>query len=102
MGLSFTKRIEILEIAENSGPIPGNTETLFSKAWADIKTIKAGEFAEFATVNYEHTIRFIIRYKKGVKSHMKIRYKDQVYNIESVVNDDEQNRTLTIIASAVS
>lgn len=65
--MAANNQIQSFNDLSEEGPIPGNTEAVFSKAWADIKTIKAGEFAEFATVNYEHAIRFIIRYMKGVK-----------------------------------
>jgi len=106
MALSFTKRIEIVELKPNDGPIPsgpeahGDQEVLFSKAWADIKTMKGSEVQTLGLAAHEVTSRFIIRYKEGIKPYMKIKYKGKTYNIESLTNDDEQNRTITMIASS--
>ncbi|MCM3104726.1 head-tail adaptor protein [Staphylococcus pasteuri] len=39
-----------------------------------------------------------MRYRKGNETYHKVRYKGQIYNIKSVVNDDDLNQTLTIFA----
>jgi len=98
----FKNRIEIVEIKPDyNSPYPDATkEVLFSKAWADIRTMKGREYNIAKLAGNEGKSRFIIRYMKGVKAHMKIKYKGLIYDIESITNDDEQNRTITIIGYA--
>ncbi|MGG3737536.1 phage head closure protein [Aeribacillus pallidus] len=67
--------------------------------WAMIKTVKGSEYvaagAERATITY----RFIIRYTKGITSDMRISYQERIFDIiEPPINDDELNKTLTILA----
>jgi len=71
----------------------------FKKAWAMIKTVKGSEYvaagSERATIIY----RFIIRYTKGITSDMRISYQGRTFDIiEPPINDDEMNKTLTILA----
>lgn len=101
MGLHFKNRIEILEMRSNPGPEPGETEVLFSKAWADIKTMKGSEYNNAVMAGNEGKSRFIIRYIKGIRASMKIKYNGLTYDIESITNDDENNRTITIIGNAI-
>lgn len=98
----FKNRIEIVEIKKDlNSPYPEDTiEVLFSKAWADIRTMKGREYNIAKLAGNEGKSRFIIRYMKGIKAHMKIKYKGLIYEIESITNDDEQNHTITIIANA--
>lgn len=97
----FKNRIEIIEMKPNPAPMPGETEVLFSKAWADIRTMKGREYHMAKVAGNEGKSRFIIRYMKGIKAHMKIKHKGLLYKIESITNDDENNHTITIIGSAI-
>lgn len=97
----FKNRIEIIERRPNDGPEPGEQETLFTKAWADIKTMRGSEYDSATIAGNIGISRFIIRYMKGIKPTMKIKYKDYLYSIESITNDDEQNQTITIIGKAI-
>lgn len=96
----FKNRIEIVEEKPDPSPEPGTIEVLFSKAWADIRTMKGREYNEAKLAGNEGKSRFIIRYMQGIEPHMKVKYKGLYYEIESITNDDEQNYTLTIIGNA--
>jgi SPP1 family predicted phage head-tail adaptor len=65
--------------------------------WAMIKTIQGREYIAAATTQTEKTTRFIVRYTTGINESMRIVHKDKMYEIVSVINDDEMNKTLTII-----
>lgn len=98
----FKNRIEIIEEKPGGSPLPDDKEeVLFSKAWADIRTMKGREFNIAKLAGNEGKSRFIIRYMKGIKAHMKIKYKGLIYEIESITNDDENNHTITIIGNAI-
>ena len=100
MSLSFNKRIELVTLEEAGGPeVSGTVEVLFSKAWADIKTMQGSEVQSLGISGHELTSRFIIRYMKGIKPTMLIKYKGIYYDIKSMTNDNEENRTITMIAS---
>jgi len=72
---------------------------LIKTVWADIKTMKGTEFFAAASVQAERTYRFIIRFTGEIRHHMYIDYKGRIFDIiEPPINDDELNKTLTIIA----
>lgn len=98
---NFKHRISIVELNPNHGPLPGEQETLFTKAWADIKTMKGSEYNNATIAGNVGKSRFIIRYMKGIKATMKIKYEGLTYKIESIENDDENNRTITMITEAI-
>jgi SPP1 family predicted phage head-tail adaptor len=97
----FRHRITFLKAITVTDEI-GQEETEwieFKKAWAMIKTVKGSEYvaagAERATIIY----RFIIHYTQGITSKMKIVYQGRTFDIiEPPINDDELNKTLTILA----
>ncbi len=66
---------------------------------AMIKTMKGSEYFAAASVQAERTYRFIIRYRNDIDNSMRILYKGRIFDIvEPPINDDEENKTLTIIA----
>jgi SPP1 family predicted phage head-tail adaptor len=74
---------------------------LFS-CWADIKTLRTREFYAAAEKQNENSIRFIIRFRKDIKSSMRVMYKEKFYEIiGDPINDDMKNKTLTIHAKEV-
>ena len=71
----------------------------YKTVYSMIKTVKGTEYYEAAHVNAEKTYRFIIRYISGITSDMRINYKGRIFDItEPPINDDEANKTLTIMA----
>lgn len=99
--LTFDKRIAIIQETSNSGPMPGTTTKVIANLWADIKTMKGSEYNNFAIGGNIGVSRFIVRYTTIIKPLMKINYKGNLYSIESITNDDENNRTITIIGKAI-
>ncbi|AMQ19662.1 phage head closure protein [Geobacillus sp. JS12] len=69
--------------------------------WAMIKTLQGREYYQAATTQNESTVRFVIRYTTGINPDMRIKYKDRIFDILSVINDDERNVTMTIVAKEV-
>lgn len=73
-----------------------------TSAWAMIKTLKGREYFQAAATQSETTSRFIIHYREGINGSMRIKYDDRIFDIiEPPINDDEMNKTLTIIAKEV-
>lgn len=77
---------------------------LICKCWSMIKTLKGQEVVNGDT-SFKNTSRFIVRYSKffdqlfkiNEATLLEIHYRGIVYDIKSVINDDEMNKTFTII-----
>lgn len=83
-------------------PLPDDQKwTDFKTVWAMVKTLQGREYFAAAAVQAENTVRFIVRYIKGLDTSMRISYNSRTFSIESIINDDEANKTLTIIAKEV-
>jgi SPP1 family predicted phage head-tail adaptor len=97
---TYRHRIDILH------PVPIEDELgqevvqwgIHKSIWAAIKTMQGREYFAAAATRSENTVRFIIRYVEDIDSSMRIGHKNNMYDIISVINDDELNETLTIIA----
>ena len=73
-----------------------------STRWAMIKTVQGKEFVQAASVQGERTVRFVVRYTKGLTNDMRIIYDGRTFEIIAPpINDDELNKTLTIMAREV-
>lgn len=66
--------------------------------WCAIKTVRGTEYVSAAATQNENIYRFIIRYRPGIDARMKIDFKGRIFDIQSVLNDDELHNTLTIVA----
>lgn len=66
--------------------------------WAMMKTVKGREYTQAAAVQGENTVRFVTRYAPGLTNDMRILHDDRVFEIIAPpINDDELNKTLTIM-----
>lgn len=103
----FNHRITFQEVVPNSGVnengFPIDAWQDVKSAWAMIKTVKGSEFNSAASTQNEVISRFVIHYTESLHPDMRIVYKkkptddDRFFNIESIINDDEADKTLTII-----
>ncbi|WGG47683.1 phage head closure protein [Rossellomorea sp. DA94] len=106
----FDKRITFQKYDENAvneNGFPVDESERYSDVktvWAMIRTLKGSEFQQSNTTKAEMTSRFVIRYSagNGLDSDMRILHKGKKYEIVSpLINDDEKNVTLTIVAKEV-
>ncbi|TGV05988.1 head-tail adaptor protein, partial [Mesorhizobium sp. M8A.F.Ca.ET.173.01.1.1] len=69
MAYHFNNRISIIGITEEMNDEGGfeEVEDEIAKPWADIKTMRAGEFEAMGFSVTNVPIRFIIRYRKGIE-----------------------------------
>lgn len=97
----FNKRITFQEIVEGSGvdedgfPIDGWQDV--KSVWAMIKTLKGSEYYEASSTQNETISRFVIRFTTGLHPDMRINFKGRTFEIESIINDDEADKTLTLM-----
>lgn len=72
----------------------------FAEVWADITSVSGKEYLESAQDLSEVTSKIYIRQLKGIKTTMRIRYKDRFFNIQSILPDDRHG-IITIMAKEV-
>lgn len=105
---SFRHRITFLqemtvkdELGQDVKDELGQKETTwdeYKKAWSMIKTVKGSEYAAAASTQATIISRFVIPYTSGITNDMRIEYKGRIFDIiEPPINDDELNKTLTIL-----
>lgn len=76
-------------------------EKLIARVWAKVRLIRSSESIKLLKNEATEEMQFTIRYRKGIDKNMKIRYKDQMYGIDSVENENEADRFLILHAEAV-
>jgi len=96
----FKHRIIIFEEkeAEDADGFKTKSPVDICRIWAAIKTVGGREYVSAAATQNENTYRFIIRYREGLNPRMMVNYKGRIFDIESILNDDELRKTLTIVA----
>lgn len=72
----------------------------FKSLWAKIKTIKGSETVLSASEVNTDTYRFIVPYTSGINPKMRVVFKGRLFDIQSILNDDEEMNTITIVAVA--
>lgn len=100
----FNKRITIVaEIEESKDeegyPIGGEDE--IATVWASVKPVSSKDYFSAKATQSENIMQFRFRYRKGIDSDMSIIYHDSKYEIESIINDEEADRTLTVMGKEV-
>lgn len=100
----FRHRITFQHYTQTANAIGDSVSawTDHSTRWAMIKTIKGEEFIQATAVQGELTVRFVVRYTKGLTNDMRIIYSGRTFEIIAPpINDDGLNKTLTIIGREV-
>ena len=100
----FNKRIELQRTEEgqlDEEGYPIKPYVAKWQMWAMIKPLQAKEYIDSKATHSENITRFVIRYRKDVDSTFRIEYKGNIYEIESVINDNELDETLTLMGRLV-
>ena len=101
----LNKRIEILTIGEgyDADGYPVEGEVVYKKLWSQVIPISVKDYSEAKATQTENITKFVIRYSKSldITNSMFIKYIDKRFKVESVLNDEEKNITLTIIGRSV-
>ncbi|MEF2965038.1 phage head closure protein [Paenibacillus sp. M1] len=104
----FNKRITLYGPVVTQDEIGNEIETFgeICTLWSMVKTTKGTEYFAAAQTNSVNTVRFVVRYSKYLeeifkkeKSKFEVEYKSVRYDVQGYpINDDELNKTFTIIA----
>lgn len=103
----FDKKIKLMKRTITKDELRQEIETFqtYVIAWAMIRTIKSSEAIKAGNLSSLKETRFVMRYSKKLAhlidedlTHFKIEWRGQSYEVKSAVNDDEANKTVTIVA----
>lgn len=92
------EKIKIKAPIKPDGPFPPldpEYEVLYT-LWAKSEFLKGQEFWAAKGVNSEHTVRFIVRYKKGIDTTMAVEYEGKDYDIQAIMPLNNQKRYMAI------
>jgi len=95
------KRVTFLEHREVTDELGQSRQELAEvcTVWADIAPTKGREFYEAQKLREELTWKIYVRFLPGITADMAIRYKDRIFQIESVIDIGFRQRTLEIICT---
>ena len=93
--ITFLKPTEskVNSLSEN---VPEYTE--FMTVWAYVAPKTGREYEEAQKLRAETTYNVVTRYFSGITTDMRILFRGRIFYIESVLNIDERNEQLQIIA----
>lgn len=94
--ITFIKLMDTEQYDRRGFPV--TTWNTVKNVWAQIKTQTAREFWQASQFQNQNEVRFIIRYTKGISPDMRIVYKEKIYEITGIMNDDELNVSMTVFA----
>lgn len=99
----LNKRITIQELSKIT-----DDEGYVKEEWFDYKTVwayckphSANEYYKANAVNSKASIKFNIRYCRGLDTSMRIKYNNKFYDILSVENVDEANREMWLLGEVI-
>lgn len=98
------KRVEIITNCENNTdedgfPVEGGKS--IKTVFANVRSLRGKEFYQASQVQAQDDKVFYINYFKGLDTKAEIKYKNELYNIISIVNIDETNREYEVRARLV-
>lgn len=73
------------------------TDTVVATVWAEIEPLTGYELFQAAQFNPTVNYRITIRYYPGIRPSWKVKYGTRVFDIKSVANLDERNRTIEMM-----
>lgn len=95
----LNRKITIQQVTNTVDPegIFVETWTDFATVWANRKPLSGREYFEAAAINAEKTVKYRIRYRRGIKANMRLFdvLDGKYYNIVAPLDDYYGDRTQT-------
>ncbi|MET3507037.1 phage head closure protein [Halalkalibacter oceani] len=93
--------------AKDADGFPIREPQEYTKAWAELKTLKGRTFYTAAQNNMQHNREFTIRYQSKLADgarpkNLQVIWQGVAHTIESIEDDDGLKKSMTVIAKAVN
>lgn len=69
-----------------------------ASVWASIEPLSGKEFFAAQQINAEVNTKITMRYREGIKPEMRVVFNERMFNIISVINENERNISLILMA----
>lgn len=95
---------ELPSTEDELGGRPANNWTTKYTVWAEIQETTGKELLQALAIKAHATVSVRIRYRTGIKPDMRVTYQSgrKVLNIRAVLNEQQENRFLTLICENLS
>lgn len=93
---------QILIIANNENGFEEEVWQDYKIVWASVSNLSGREYYQAAGVQSETTVKFLIRYFEDINTEMRILFKDNQYNINSVDNIKYENKYIELRAVKIT
>ncbi len=100
----FNKRITLQcpkSVRDDEG-IVTEEWTDVATVWAAVEPLRGREYFAAAAVNQENTVRFRMRYRRGVTARMRLLYDNRVFDIKSVIDVNERHQEMLLMCQEVN
>ncbi|ERN54103.1 head-tail adaptor protein [Alkalihalophilus marmarensis DSM 21297] len=104
---NYNKRVQILKFdadaRDSSGfPLPEDQRFIeWRKAWANVETVSGRDYYQAASIQAENEVHFKVRYNqftKQINKQMRLKLHSKMYEIKTILHDNESKKTITIVA----
>lgn len=96
---TLNKRITFIGAEEWENRI-GQIETTpcdIKTVWARVEPLRGREYFEAAKVSTENAFKITTRYHRDITPDMQIRYRDRIFEIQTIINPGMKNESLEIM-----
>jgi SPP1 family predicted phage head-tail adaptor len=99
----FRHRLQFQEkmtVKDEEGNSVTKWNTVFT-VWGSVEGLRGREYLAAGALSSEATYRIRIRYRKGVRTNMRILYGERVFEIESVIDINEEHKEIEIMCKEI-
>lgn len=96
---TLKKRITFVGVKEQENRI-GQMEFVpceIKTVWARVEPLRGREYFEAQKINVENAFKITTRFHKGITPDMKIRFRDRLFEIQTLINPGEMNESLEMM-----
>jgi SPP1 family predicted phage head-tail adaptor len=101
----MNKRIIILRSSDGNNsfvkPLGNESYVPYKQIWSKVEHVSAKEIFNSKANNTLNVVKFIIRYRKDIKSDMRIKYDSHVYEIKGIRPLDTKKMYLMLIGELI-
>lgn len=92
-------RIKLEQLLVEKDNLEQEIETwqLAYEVWADIKPLSGKEYFKARQTKSDIMVQVTIRYRPQIHNHMRMLFNNQIYEIVSVINVNQENRYLQLL-----